>query len=380
MNLISFLEHLTLRFTKSAGAGTVTFEAGKDYVIGDSQLDRLWTDGKIKDVVYKLSKLDMRLRNFHAAVRNSGNNRVLVYNGSSGYGDQIMTWPVAHLLHKMGFTVHILSDPGNQVCWWGFPWVASIQMVPMQAQAFKMFDHYALFDHVVNRDEHSDQPHPVDAMLHRIGIDAETVAPELKVVRPIFTERERATAQQKFGGKPVALYQMAASSPLRSLPAGDSAFLLRQLAAAYPNLQWLALYDQFLPPAYAEVLKEMPANVTTWPGDSLRELWALAELAAVVVAPDSMMTHVAGSLGTPCVSLWGSTNPAARIRYYKNQVVVHPQGICPHQPCNAYTVEFPRYCPPRPDRNVCEVMAAISPDQVISAVSEILKSSKTING
>lgn len=365
-----------MRFAKSAGAGTVTFEAGKDYVIGDSQLDRLWAEGNIKDSVYKLSKLDMRLRNFHAGIRRGGTNRVLVYNGSAGYGDQIMTWPVAHLLHKMGFAVHILSDPGNQVCWWGFPWVASIQMVPMQAQAFTMFDHYALFDHVVNRDEHTDQPHPVDAMLHRIGIDAGTVSPELKVVRPEFTERERQMAQQRFAGKTVALYQMGASTALRSLPAGDSAFLLFRLAEAHPELHWVALYDQFMPPAYAEVLKKCPGNVSVWAGENLRTLWALTEQAAVVVSPDSMMVHVAGSLGTPCVSLWGSTNPAARTRYYKNQVAIQPEGICPHAPCNVYTAEFPRYCPPRPARNVCEVMAAISPEQVVLAVGKILKTGK----
>ena len=377
MNLITFSEHLTLRFTKSAGAGTVTFEAGRDYVIGDAQLDRLWADGKIKDVVYKLSKLDMRLRNFHASVRSSGTNRVLVYNGSSGYGDQIMTWPVAHLLHKLGFTVHVLSDPGNQVCWWGFPWVASVQIVPMQAHAFRMFDHYALFDHVVNRDEHPDQPHPVDAMLHRIGIDAATVAPELKVVRPVFTERERAVGQ-RYAGQRFALYQMAASSPLRSLPAGDSAFLLRRLAQAFPDVRWLALYDHYLPAEYGQSLADMPKNVDKWSNENLRDLWALAETASVVVAPDSMMMHVAGSMGVPCVSLWGSTNPASRLLYYRNQVPIHLRQACQFSPCNAYTAEFPKHCPPSPARNVCEVMAAISPDQVISAVGEILNKNNNL--
>lgn len=379
MNLITFAEHITLRFTKSAGAGTVTFEAGKDYVVGDSQLDRLWTDTKIKTAVYKLSKMDMRLRNFHASVRNPGSNRVLVYNGSSGYGDQIMTWPVAHLLHKLGFTVHILSDPGNQVCWWGFPWVASIQMVPMQAEAFRMFDHYALFDHVVNRDEHADQPHPIDAMLHRVGIDPATVAAALKVVRPVFTVREQA-ARQRFSGRPYAIYQLAASSPLRSLPAGDSAFLLRKLAAAFPELQWIAAYDQFLTPDYAATLPSMPPNVVPWPGENLRELWAVTEGASLVVAPDSMLVHVAGTMDVPCVSLWGSTNPAARTSYYKNQRAIHPKEACPHSPCNAYTAEFPRYCPPRQPRTVCEVMAAISPEQVISAAGEMLNLAKQKGG
>jgi hypothetical protein len=57
-----------------------------------------------------------RIRNFDIRVRNFTDNRVLLYNGSGGYGDQILTWPVARLLNGLGFKVHVLCDPGNELC------------------------------------------------------------------------------------------------------------------------------------------------------------------------------------------------------------------------------------------------------------------------
>ncbi len=81
------------------------------------------------------------------------------------------------------------------------------------------------------------------------------------------------------------------------------------------------------------------------------------------------MVHVAGSLGTPCVGLWGPIAPSHRIGYYSNHYPVWHREFCPHAPCFTYASQFPKYCPPRSNRQVCEVLAGISPTEVIEQVN-----------
>lgn len=375
MNLIRFAEPVTIAFKKSAGGATITFDAGRDYVIANAQLDRIMQDDNVKSRAYKISKLESRVENFHVANRRQGKSaKLLMFNGSGGYGDQILTWPVARVLASMGYEVHILTDPGNNVCWWNFPWIKSVNVIPLAWEVVKLFDHFLVYESVVNMDEHQDQEHPVDTMLRKIGIDPENVNPSLKVVKPNFTHSEIASTS-KFGTQKIGMYQLSAANPVRCLQPGDSVFLALKLANAYPDIQWLALYDEFVKKDYVEELeskvKELDvANIQAYCSPNLRDLWALASKAAVVVAPDSMMVHIAGSLSVPCVGLWGPMPPSSRVAYYRQHYPLHPKQFCPHAPCFAYSNTFPKYCPPGATgpRSTCEVLSSISPSDVVSRV------------
>lgn len=377
MNLISFSEPVSFCFRKTAGAATVTLEAFKPHVFSDTQLESITKHEEINTKIYKVSKMSSRIRNFHVSARKAGANKVLIYNGSGGYGDQIMTWPVAWLLHCLGFEVHVLSDPGNQVCWWNFTWVKAVHVLPLQYDLFTMFDYHAIFEDVTNMDEHQDQRHSVDSMLYRIGIDPEGVSPEVKVVHPVFTPGELCE-YNRLKDKKIAIYQLSAANPVRSLTPNDSAFLLSKLAVSFPDLHWLAIYDDMVPKPYAQSIlvdddgkmTPMEKNIEPYSSPFLRQLWALTRAAHVVVSPDSMMVHVAGSMEIPCVGLWGPTSPRNRVAYYKNHFPVLNSEACPQAPCFCYTNGFPKYCPVSKvgPRTTCEVMAAISPKQVIDTI------------
>jgi hypothetical protein len=387
----------------------------------------------IQQRCFKVSRIENRIPNFNALHHKPGSQRLLLYNGSGGYGDQIMTWPFARILASYGFEIHILNDPGNQTCWWNFPWIKSIQAIPMQYEQFKMFDYWCLMEAVVNCDEHQDQQHPLDVMLAKVGIDPNSIEPKLKVVRPNFTWLEMQSVNQ-FQGKIFGMYQLAAANPIRCLPPSDSVFLLSKLADAFPEIHWLALYDEFIPEPYRQSVacpkcqgggkvEKMPEaipasftgtstgsiegdlalatatvleaqkpvqeicakckgsgtirpNIQLFTALALRDLWALATKAAVVVAPDSMMVHVAGSMDVPCVGLWGPCNPANRAKYYKNHFAVWKREACPFAPCFAYGGAFPRYCPPRTNRTVCECLGAVAPQEVIDAVKPFVTPQK----
>lgn len=257
MNIVRFFEAVTVSFKKSAGATTTIFEANRDYVISQSQLERITQDENVRNRLFKVSRLEHRLRPFDPALkRANAPNRLLFYNGSGGYGDQIVSWPVAKWLAEQGFEVHVMADPGNQCCWYNFPWVKTIQSMPLAYEQFKMFDWHFLMEHVNNTDEHMDQMHPVDTMFVHMGVDPRTIAPEKKVVEPIFTWAEQNSVRQVFTDKRfLGIFQLSSANPIRALPPNDAAFLLYRLAEATPDIHWLAVFDEFIPKAYPDALK-----------------------------------------------------------------------------------------------------------------------------
>ena len=197
MNLINFHEPVTVTFRKSTGGATMTFDANRDYVIPNNQLERASQDPAVASRMLRVSRLDMRIPNFDVrSARKIGPQRLLFYNGSGGYGDQIMSWPVAKIISDHGFEVHALADPGNQMCWWNFPWIKSVHILPVQYEFFRLFDHFVVYDNVSNQDEGPDQLHPVDALLQKIGFDHRAFSSEQKCVAPYFTPGEFASGAQ----------------------------------------------------------------------------------------------------------------------------------------------------------------------------------------
>jgi hypothetical protein len=441
MNIVRFIEPVTCSFKKSAGGLTTVFEAGRDYVIATQQLDRICQDENVKARLYKVSRLEPRMVPFNISARKPGSQRLLFYNGSGGYGDQILSWPVAKWLSAQGFEVHVLSDPGNQCCWYSFPWVKTIEVAPIPYERFKLYDYHFLMEHVNNLDEHQDQLHPVDAMFTRMGVDPKSIDASLKAVEPVYTWLEQQTPRNVFLDKRyIGIFQLTSANSNRAMLPNDTAFALYKLAEATPDIHWLAIYDEFNPKTYvdalvcreckgaktvpveappgvqpsvvdgvvvgftgtaapgadpamglpvamaaaaqASVVKTCPEcggtgqlrpNIQPYMSPNLRDLWALAKFrATAVVSPDSLMVHVAGCQGVPCVGLWGPVAPGNRVAYYRNHHAIFHRETCPHAPCFTYLADFPKYCPPRgAKRTICEVMAAVTPQEIIDAVKKI---------
>lgn len=375
MNIVTFEEPLGLGFRKSSGGIHQTFEAGRQYLVANQQMANLVRDSRVQNLMYRVSLADPRIPNFHIAALKP-RQRVLLYNASGGFGDQILTMPVAKYLSDAGAAVHILTEPGNDSCWWNLPFIKSVVTIPLLLETTQLFDHFVYYPAVINMDEHQDQLHPVDAMLAKIGVDPASVSDDRKAVKPVFTASELGTVAQ-VRGRRIGLYQLSCANPVRSLPPGDSAHILCMVAKQTPDIHWLALHDEYVPKEYTDILAQEVAkrglsNVEPSTSKNLRELWALAQYAEIVVAPDSMMVHVAGVFGTPCVGLWGPVDPHNRVRYYKNHKAVFKKETCPHAPCFVYSQSFPKYCPPRANRKVCDVLASISPTEVVDAINEVL--------
>lgn len=373
MNILTFHRDLQLEFRQ--GDGTVKsqlFQAGRPYVFGRPQLRAASGIGEFQGSMLKSSLLEPRIQNFVAQKSGNGES-VLVYNGSGGIGDQMMTWPLTVVLHNLGYRVHVLADPGREDCW-NFSWIQAIHTLPTEIQLIQLYRHHALFDVVVNTDEHLPQLHPVDSLLFKVGIDPTTVDNQLKRIPPQFSAddvaRAKTFAKEALGSRPFAIYQPAASSRIRSLSIDASIALLFRLAKEFPNLDWLAVHD-LRQTDVRRVLDapDRPLNVHSASLSNIRVLWALTAMSKVVVAPDSMMVHAAGCLNVPCVGLWGPTGPEYRVKYYNQHYPLFNPSVCTMAPCHSYTATFPRYCPPLGvPRSECSVLTAITERSVIDAV------------
>ena len=367
MNIITFHQQLDLNFSKSSHVVTqFRGQPGRNYIFGRAQLIRLSQQPDFSKAVLKQSLLDPRLANFVA--RSGVGGPVLVYNGSGGYGDQIMTWPFTLILHNLGYQVHVLVDPGNEDCWSNFPWIHSVSSLPMDLNVFALFQHHIMFEVVANLDEHTPQHHPLDSMLFKVGINPHAIDKKVKCVAPQFTATEVEAASRIIAGRKIGIYQLTAAARVRSLTPDESVSLLFKLAQEFPDITWFAVYDGIGHSiVFKDILVEHPTNVVPFISHSLRVLWAMIDQACVCVGPDSMIVHIAGSLAKPAVGLWGPTGPESRVAYYPNHTALFPKGACHMAPCHSYMTHFPRYCPSH-NLPPCAVLSNISFDDVIDGV------------
>jgi hypothetical protein len=226
-------------------------------------------------------------------------------------------------------------------------------------------------------DEHQDQEHPVDVMLRKIGVDPRSVDPALKSVRPNFTYTEMANAMQ-FKDKTLGMYQLSSANQVRCFQPSDSVFTLLKLAerSGHSLARSVGRVREagIQKPSKTRSPSLEITNIQPYTSPNLRDLWALTtRVRCHRRSPDSMMVHIAGSMGVPCVGLWGPMSPESRVAYYKNHLPIFHRELCPHAPCFAYSNTFPKYCPPRPNgRTTCEVLAGISPIEIIEAISKVV--------
>jgi ADP-heptose:LPS heptosyltransferase len=374
LQIITLTEPTCLRFNKSAGSVTVEIEANKPYVYNTLQSNLILSEPALKSRISSVSLLYPRIKNFHIeAIR--PNQNLLLYNGCGGYGDQIMTWPVAKYLANRGARVNVIADPGNTYCWWNFSFISSVCSLPIAYSTLSLFDYIIPFDSVTNLDEHSDQMHPTDAMLNRIGVKPDSLFSYEKRIRPVFTETENALSK-KYAKKAVGIYQLGGSSLVRSLTPDNSANLAVKLAKDIDYVHWICAYDKFVNKDYTDKLaiqidKHKLSNIELLESKNLRELWALVGTAKIVIAPDSMLVHVAGVLDVPCIGLWGMIDSLKRTAYYKNHyAIMDCNGACNRSPCYCCN-GLPAYCPGHVIKS-CLALNSIMPSDVVSMAKNVL--------
>ncbi len=372
MYLVRFNSAVDLSFTKSAAELKMVMEPNVDYVVSTAQYTWL-REAPCAPTIERVSHLESRMRSFVANLYHA-KGRLLFYAGAGGYGDQLMAAAVARYLASLGYEVTVAVDPGNQPCWWNYPFVRATVVLPLSFEIFRAFDHHALFEIVTNVDQHPDQQHPVDALLYRMGVDPRAVPPDLKVAPPVLTPDERAVAVRFAQDNRLGLYQLGGSGENRRLSPAASRALLMQVAERVPELTWLGLYDAHIHgDFYAALPSDAPRNLRLMTFPSIRQLFAVAELAPVGVGPDSLLAHVMGANGRPFVGLWGPMRPSLRVRYYPHHTPIWNSAACPQAPCFRYKTTLDK-CPTAAQvAGMCLCLKDVDVDQVVGAVRSSLQ-------
>lgn len=351
----------------------LNLEAGKSYLFSDIQYMRV-RESPAAALFTRVSEALTMLKPF--TPHDPRIKKVLIYNGCGGLGDQIMTWPIARILHNRGYEIHILADPHHDQSWHGFPWIKTITLVPAYWDQIQNFDAHLIFEIISNSYIHEGIMQPVDTMLRLIGMDPNSVPAEEKRTSPELTPIEKRLAEVGYPGKEIAFYQLSASQNNRSLTPQKSIEILRALAGAYPEVHWVALSGSIISGAYAPLVPRDLPNVEVREFPRIRLLWSMISRAKLCVGPDSMLLHAAGAFGVPAIGFWGVYGPECRTAYYPQHIPILHREVCPHAPCAWNAKGLPKFCPPviqRPEDDFCEVTLAVTPEEVVELARPILR-------
>ncbi len=374
MKVVTFSEHLygIGLLTKALIYPGTLLEAHKPYLLSLHQYNALCNESS-NTFMRQISDAWPLLRELHVEAEGKGRD-VLLYNDVGGMGDMVMMWPLAQILHKRGYKVHILLRPGYEHLWVGFPWIESVIILPTHWNTIQRFHGHVFFEFLTNYYMHQDQGHPLDIMLQKVGIDPNEIPDSEKRVIPNFTFWENEMGRNLYKGKKLAFFQLSASQHSRSLSPEQTRNLLLSLAKAFPELHWIGLYGLKIAPAYYVPALSEP-NVEFRMFEKIRILWSLLRRAEVCIGPDSMLIHAAGTQGIPCVGLWGTHDPSTRVKYYPKHFPIFLSEKCAQSPCYWLASTMPTFCPDEiPDRRYCGVLQAITEEMVIAKVREALSS------
>jgi len=288
-----------------------------------------------------------------------------------GLGDVLMTTPLLREL-KLCASPSGPADtsrPPLEVCLatqaryvpvlWGNPWVDSVVALGTDYCPER-------FDAAVDLDWYPELSRKADRV-PRQQLMAEAAGVRVSDPRPVYRvaaeEAEFARRLLARARRPLVGIQVRATSRLRTYPPAQS----RRTAALLLDADCGVV-----------ILDEAPDE--GWPAAALDLSGALSirQAAAIIgeldalIAPDSGLMHLAAAVGTPCVTLFGPTDPELRIAGYPR--------------CVALQGNVTAGCPPCHDRPRCRVgprqrprcLSAIEPEQIagFACSSELRVASK----
>ncbi len=296
-----------------------------------------------------------------------------------GIGDQLVFGGVLAWLKRRYPTARI-SLACHPLVWqalWehaeGLPFDFVCEPIPLRT--WQTYDYHLIGEGLCEGDREPDQPDIWTGLLQFAGIDPQDLsATDFAPVVPL-SATDKAAASAWLAAHPVRpliVWQLAASSPIRSYPPQLTRDAIAALAGAYPQSTILIVGHGAQVADYA-----VPAAGNVVIGDhlGLRTVFAVLAQADLLVCPDSCLGHVAAAFDTPTVSLWGSFSPEDRVGWYRSHRPL--VGSTPCSPCRAHEqrVEV-QGCPRRRAEtgapHFCTAIAQIAPELIIEAAKEIL--------
>ena len=316
--------------------------------------------------------------------------RLLAWRGA-GWGDQFV-WAGLLRILKTRYPraeIALLCNPKIYPFWKEaeaeLPF--SVYYEPCSFEDWKSYDYHLVGEGLVEDDQEPDQPNIWDGHLRLAGIAPASVAPELKrplvPILPAWRNAAAAWLQKTVGrdsdhdhavgkrtgseSRPTIVWQLSASTPIRSYPPDQTRRALALLAKRLPEADILVASTPRELAAYR--IRPTPAAPYHLCVDvPFQTVLALVERADLIICPDSAIGHAAAAFGRPCVSLWSSFHPDDRVRYYPTHRPIYRAVNC--GPCHVHeSSPQAKGCPLATSRHArhCRGLAAIPPGKIVAA-------------
>lgn len=197
-------------------------------------------------------------------------------------------------------------------------------------------------------------------LLTPLGIPISSIAPHLSVLKEEiqdawkFVKRFGVTTKNKIIGiSPGADY-----GPAKCYLPERFREVAQRLIKAHPACVILFFGKISQKDLIGKICTNLPYRVINLAGQTnLRELMALIKICSVVLTNDSGPMHIADSLKTPLLALFGPTDPVISSPYRQNRSIIQKEIVC--APC------FQRECP-----TDSSCMTQITVEEVVDALLE----------
>jgi ADP-heptose:LPS heptosyltransferase len=301
------------------------------------------------------------------------NNRKILFERPGGFGDLLFLTPTFREIKVRWPTcqIYVACFERFRDALYRNPDLHGFIRYPIDVRDWKEFDGHVWLENIIEENPRAREVHAVDLVAERAGLKLTD-----KRMRYVVTDEELDCALIEFPRneklKRIGV-QMGASGNCRTY--GKTGELC--------NLLWNKGYEVFLMGRPGEIKTNNPSRVVNLMelNKTFRESCAVLKTCDVVVAPDSVMAHVAGALEIPCVGLYGPFPWKLRTAYAKNTFAL--QGYCPVSPCFHHarpgTGPFPDFGPCYKSQK-CEALETITPERILREVEKMLDQHGTLKG
>jgi ADP-heptose:LPS heptosyltransferase len=245
--------------------------------------------------------------------------------------------------------------------------VNSVIDYPVRPDDLKAYDAVYFMERIIEGNPLSKETPAVDLFSEKIGLILTNKKLEYTILD---RELEWANARYPRTEKKRIGIHVAASTACRSYPQSNLVKLI--IDAAQHG------YEVYLIGAPGQMNGGNQHGITNLmlEGLDIRQSIAAMNTCDVIVAPDSVMLHVAGALGKKAIGLFGPIKWQNRVVQAPTVYCIQGHTECEYGPCghNANPIEghFPSYCPTRKN-GFCALMAQINPDRVLAKINQLIK-------
>lgn len=293
-----------------------------------------------------------------------------------GYGDALLLTPVVRRFKELhpDCEIHLSCRERSRCIFDHFPYLDGFVDYPLPTSEAEKFSAVVSMENVNESGQDAKTLHASDAKAKRLGLQlADT--PEAHAVEYTITADEEAAALSRYprtNKKRIGI-QLAASAPNRTVPPGIMGAIMHRLfERGYEVMMFGApssIPKGIVPTQYGPSIRNLCEDNL-----SFRESAAVAATCDGIVAPDSVMIHLAGALNIPAVGIFAVIDWSLRTKYYPAVRAIQVRTGCDIAPCGFHpraSILFPPNGPCAMT-HICAPLASIDPDRVVSVLEKQL--------